>query len=799
MIDSLIQYLAPGQADDLVFVSFGFQVPIPFVFCIVVLFATAITVGFLYWRHLNTTKLSLRRRFALLSLRVFAITLAIALLMDPSIITQHIRPGDQIVALLFDDSMSMQIGGSSGESRGDRLVREYNAAQETFEDEIQRKHRLVRYRVGDRVEPLKSVSELNFDKKESNLLDGVGQVFSDLEGTTVSGVVLFSDGVQQADSVKHTVESLSGRSPVYTVGVDTLSKWTDIELSHLSVKRTEFDKSPVVVTAGVRSQGLSGQNASVIVRLGERVIQRVPVQIDKDVQDLQVRMEFVPDRKEWIDYVAEVVVDESAKELDRIQQNNSRTFVVDNRDKEYRILYIAGRPNWEYKFLSRALKQEAQFDFDGLVCISTAEPKFEFRGKKSTLSNPLFEGIDPDEDQARYDEAVFLRFGVGEDELVSGIPTSADELFSYDLIILGDIEREYFTTRQLELLRDFVDVRGGALLVQGGANGFTEGGYAGSPIENLFPVVLYGETDRGHMTRGNAEFRVEPTVDGVLAGVWSLDLDENQNAQLWAEMPPLYGMNYFPITRAGATVMAEGRESDQGDANPLFALQRYGEGLTGILATGETWQWQMRLESEDDRHERLWRQIVRYMVYQKLDRVRLRAKRDEYTQFLEHPLEFIVRNEEYIKQEALQCTLVITDPDGVADSVAVDESLEEIGLYRANFAPEMAGLHTLTLVAMGENDEVVGRFEETLLVEEDRSEFQMAQYSPRFLENLSQGTGGARFELSQLDQLAAAIPLPVHQESDTVVLHLWHIPLFYILFILCLPLEWYLRRRRGLA
>ena len=799
MIDSLIRYLAPQQADDLQFVSFDFQVPIPFVFCVLILVGAGVGVGVYYWRHLKNAKLSSARRVALLGLRVFAIVLAMALFMDPSIIAQHIRPGDQIVALLFDDSMSMQIGGSSGESRGERLVREYQEAQTEFEEEVQRKHRLVRYRVGDRVEPLDDLSSLSFEKKESNLLDGVGQVFSDLEGTTVSAVVLFSDGVQQAEATRNSVESLAGRAPVYTVGVDTLTKWTDIELSHLSVKRTEFDKSPVVVTAGVRAMGMKGQNASVIVRLGERVIQRVPVQIDQEVKDLQVRMKFVPDRKEWIDYTAEVVVDDEAKGLDRIPQNNARTFVVDNRDKEYKILYISGRPNWEYKFLSRALKEEAQFDFDGLVCISTAEPKFEFKGKKSTLSNPLFEGIDPDEEQARYDEAVFLRFGVGPDELVSGIPSTPEELFQYDLVILGDIERELFTTRQLELMRDFVDVRGGALLVQGGANGFTEGGYVDSPIENLFPVVLYAESDRDHQTRGEAQFRVEPTVDGVLAGVWSLDIDENANALLWAEMPPLYGMNYFPITRAGATVMATGRESEDGESNPLFALQRYGEGLTGILATGETWQWQMRLESEDDRHERLWRQIVRFMVYQKLDQTRLRDKRDEYTQFLEHPLEFVVRGKEYTKQEALQASLIITDPDGVATSLAVDESLEEIGLYRANFAPETAGLYTVSFLATDENEEVVGRLEETLLVEADRSEFQMAQYSPRFLEGLSQGTGGTRFELSKLDELAEAIPMPVHQETDNVVLHLWHIPLFYLLFILCLPAEWYLRRRRGLA
>lgn len=797
MMDSLIQYLAPTQAEDLIPISFGFQVPIPFFVCVLILIGVAAAVGTYYWRQL--TKFAPPARLALTTMRVVVVTLALALLMDPSITAQHVKPGEQIVALLFDDSLSMRIGGGSGESRGERLISRYESAQADFEDELRRKHQVVKYRVGADLEPLSDVASLSFDKTQTNLVDGVGQVLSDLEGTTVSAVVLFSDGVQQADQVQHAVDTVSPTVPIYTVGVDTTADWSDIELSHLSVKRTEFDKSPVVVTAGVHSLGLKGYDASVVIRLGERVIQRIPISIDDDEQDHQVRTEFVPDRKEWIDYTAEVILEETGKELDRIEENNTRTFVVDNRDKEYRILYVAGRPNWEYKFISRALKEEPQFDFDSLIYISTAEPKFEFKGRDSTLSNPLFEGIDADEDQARYDEAVFLRFGLDEESLVSGFPDTADELFTYDLLILGDIERELFSTRQLELIRDFVDVRGGSLLVQGGANGFTEGGYAGTAIENLLPVVMYTKSDQENVTRGDAEFRVEPTVDGVLAGVWSLDLDENANALAWEEMPPLFGMNYFPVTRAGATVMAEGRTADSAEAHPLFAMQRYGEGLTGILATGETWQWQMRMESEDDRHERIWRQIVRYLSYQTLSKTRLRDKRDEYTQFTPHPVEFVVRNEEFQKQEGLQATLLVSTPSGESKSIPIDESLEEVGLYYGQYVPEESGLHTLTLLAMDDQDRVVGRLEDTLLVEADRNEFQMAQYAPRFLDALSQGSGGTRYDLDDLASLAKAIPLPLHQDTDNVVLHLWHIPLFYLIFILCLPLEWFIRRRRGLA
>ena len=70
-----------------------------------------------------------------------------------------------------------------------------------------------------------------------------------------------------------------------------------------------------------------------------------------------------------------------------------------------------------------------------LIRISKAETKFVYRGKRSNLNNPLFEGFTKDADeQPRYDESVFLRVGMREDELRAGYPSKAEELFEYDLV-----------------------------------------------------------------------------------------------------------------------------------------------------------------------------------------------------------------------------------------------------------------------------------------------------------------------------------------------------------------------------
>lgn len=807
MLEQLTNWLAGSAAEDLVPRQIGFNAPFSLAVCLALLAGAGLLVGVWYWRRLRS--LPRGRQVALVALRTAFVVLLIFLALDPAVIAQHVRPGEQFVALLFDDSLSMRIADAEADSRGEHLQSAYATAKEAFEDRLKRRHQVVRYRVGEGAEPIRDISELTFDQKQSDLAGSVAQVLQDLEGTVVSGVVLFSDGVQLADA-----ENLAARRrdipddiPVFTVGVGESSAWRDIEITGLNVKRTDFDRSPVVLTADVRSVGLAGREAVVEAAIGSRTVKSKRISVTEPVQEHEVRLEFVPDRKDWIEYEARVTLVEQpvpegeAAPKDRIAENNVRRFAVDNRERAYRILYVSARPNWQNKFFRMALKQDAeQLKLSSLILISDADRKFEFRGKKSTMANPLFEGFEETEDRPRYDEAIFLRMGLGKDELTSGYPVDPEQLFRFDLVVLGDIERRFFTTEQLELTRDFVDRRGGTLLMFGGPHAFTEGGYDGTVLEKMMPVLLYEEgadLDRLHV---EGEYYVRPTVEGRLAGSWMFDDDEERDAQLWAELPPLYGLNRFPLVRAGATIMARATGGDpEAEDQPVFAIQRYGEGLCAVLASGDTWQWQMRSNHMDDRHERFWRQVVRNLVKDVPDPTFLRAKQDAYTQFDPSTFEFVARDESFIRREALQCTVTVTKPSGQTVTLPVEESLEEVGVYRSPYTPETPGLHTLEFVAADDKGETVGRMQDAFLVQPDYREFQTAQYDPQFLQNFAETHGGGFYTLDDLDELADAIPVPQALDSQEVVLHLWHLPGFYVALVGMMIAEWYLRRKAGQA
>ena len=105
-------------------------------------------------------------------------------------------------------------------------------------------------------------------------------------------------------------------------------------------------------------------------------------------------------------------------------------------DAKRRILYIEGEPRWEFKFIRRAEEDDPTVQVVSML--RTSENKIYRQG----ISDP--------------------------GELAEGFPVRTEELFGYAGIIIGSVDADYFTPLQQELLREYVDRRGGGVLVSGG-------------------------------------------------------------------------------------------------------------------------------------------------------------------------------------------------------------------------------------------------------------------------------------------------------------------------------------------
>src|SRR5436305_413234 len=124
------------------------------------------------------------------------------------------------------------------------------------------------------------------------------------------------------------------------------------------------------------------------------------------------------------------------------------------------------------------------------------------------------------------------------DELIAGFPKTREELFSYRAIILGSVEAAAFTPEQLRMLADFVSKRGGGLLMLGGRRSFGEGGWGGTPVGEVLPVVM-GAANPKYF----AELSVRPTRAGALTPVTQIGATDEASASRWNDMPDLTAVN----------------------------------------------------------------------------------------------------------------------------------------------------------------------------------------------------------------------------------------------------------------
>ena len=156
-----------------------------------------------------------------------------------------------------------------------------------------------------------------------------------------------------------------------------------------------------------------------------------------------------------------------------VPQNNAREALINVRDARERILYFEGEPRFEMKFIRRAVADD-----------------------KNLLAVAL----------QRTADNKYMRLDGEPDEVVGGFPKTRDELFRYRGLILGSVEAGAFSGDQLQMIADFVDRRGGGLLMLGGPRSFGEGGYGGTPVADALPLQIDPQDARlGSGAAGAAE------------------------------------------------------------------------------------------------------------------------------------------------------------------------------------------------------------------------------------------------------------------------------------------------------
>ena len=493
--------------------------------------------------------------------------------------------------------------------------------------------------------------------------------------------------------------------------------------------------------------------------------------------------------------------------------NNERIVTVDRSSGPYRILYVAGRPNWEFKFLRRALQEDAEVQLVALLRIANKEPKFSFRDKAVNDTNPLFAGLGEDEEEVaqQYDEPVILRLGVKEsEELSEGFPETAEELFAYHGVILDDIESEFFTQDQMLLLRKFVSARGGGLLLLGGSESFDSKKFADSPLGDLSPVYPARSTD----PKISGPYSVELTREGLLQPWVRLRDTELAEKERISGMPRFLTLNPVGDVKPGASQLATVSGAGKQTA-PAMVAQRFGKGRTAAITLGDMWRWSMRRDpvSDQTRHgtqaragdatvrddpAQAWRQLSHWLVNDVPRKAEIRVERGQDPS---QPVTLVVtaRDEEYLPLDNAKVDLEITPVGGQPFRLKADMDGEEPGKYVATYWSREPGGYAVEAKVTAADGTDVGVAKTGWTSEAGAAEFRALRLNRALLQNIADQTGGEIVSQDRLDQFAAGLPEREVPLTETWIYPIWHRPWVMFLAMLCLCGEWGLRRWKGLA
>lgn len=762
---------------------------------------SAVALAMLVWSYRRAGSVSWVRGLAALLKGIAVVALAVCLV-EPLFTGTRPRPGSNLFLVVTDNSRSLKLSdGDSGASRG-QTMKTRLADDSSWLTRLAQDFDVRRYVFDTNLRPVKSFSELTIDGEASAMNTSLAALVDRFRGQPVAGILLLTDG--NATDLSDVPLDTKKLPPVYSVAIGADRGLVDLSVSHVAVSQTNFEAAPVTITATIDGRSVSGKEVGVrlLNEAGEEIERRKVEKISDGEPSVQ-RFLLRPEKAGLSFYTVQAFLsgEEKLSESDSTSKeatlaNNRRLVTVDRGGGPYRVLYVGGRPNWEFKFLRRALDEDDEVKLVGLVRIAKKEPKFTFLSRSGERTNPLFRGFGNKDEQAeQYDQPVLLRLGTeNKEELIGGFPKNSDDLFRYHAVVLDDIEAAFFTQDQLSLLQQFVSRRGGGLLMLGGKESFVEGGYQRAAVGEMLPVYL----DRAESATIDASYRLLLTREGWLQPWIRVRTNEQDEQKRLAAMPEFKSLNSVRAIKPGASVLAQVTSSD-GTDRPALVVQPFGRGRTAALLIGDLWRWNLkRTDHTQSDLEKSWRQTVRWLVSDVPGRVEVETRRSFAGALPAVQVLVRARDAQFESLDNAHVAMRVQTPDDRKVELVAESSDRSPGQYEATFAPRASGVYRATITVTAADGSEVGQREIGWTVEPQTEEFRTLAVNRSLLEQLAKDTGGEVVEADDLDQFVGSLPNRKIPIVETWTYPLWHQSSVFLLAVGCLIGEWGLRRWRGM-
>lgn len=589
---------------------------------------------------------------------------------------------------------------------------------------------------------------------ESRIGSAVREAVSRYTGLPVAGVMVFSDfgWVNGEDPVRVAAEMQKRGIPIYPIPIG-LPAPPDVMIGEVIAPEAVFQGDPVTLRVRVQSQGLDGQSTTLKLKLDGEETQSESLVLAEGSQFVEMKIQ--PKQSSG---ALQLDFEIDGTEADSNPKNNSASHRMRIIDEKIKVLYVEGSPRWEFRYLRWVLMRNPHLKTRFLMTQGDPDlPKL----------SPLY---------------------------MAEFPKDVRNIFEYDLVIIGDVAAGYFKPGQLELLEEQIKQHGGSLIMLAGSQA-APSSYVDTPVARILPVNIGVGKAQGV---ANNRFPQIPK-DEARSSITTFDDSPEANQRIWSKVRPLGRLPTLDGPKAGANVLLNLSEDSAGTPDyPIVSWQTYGKGKCMFVASDRLWR--LRLEVGDAHHARFWGQAIQFLSMSRLlgqnKRISLQTERTSYNPGEPVRIYANVLSDSYEPVEKESHTVVI-ERNGGTDSpqqVVLVPDPSTPGVY---FGTHVAGQKGGYLLRGRDGEtEITGTLE--FSVSDDPVEDRDTATKPEIAQAIAKASGGSVIAPRELSGLIDQIPAPEMSRIVAREMELWDTPLLYLLLVLLLGTEWFLRRRENL-
>ncbi|MCK5033524.1 MAG: hypothetical protein KAS18_07815 [Calditrichia bacterium] len=553
----------------------------------------------------------------------------------------------------------------------------------------------------------------------------------------VESIILISDGIITEGSNPLFSNNIK-KNTIHTIGIGDTTETPDVLIKNINANKTVYKNNPTTISAEITTKNLKDFETTAKLLYNNKIIAAKKVKINQSNEIYQIDFEIIPDKIGNIKYEVQIAGFESEK----FKENNTYQFQLEVLKDKLKIGLLADKPGYDVKFIKQILKSEKSFILSSFIKI---KPNF--------YEVPLIHKI----------------------------------IDSSDVLLLFDFPGKNAPSSLINYLINMIDKKRIPIcyFVSSQSNR-----YSYQLLNKRFPEISYG-TNKQFIN----VFAV-PTIAGRLNNVFNIFDSSELNESFWQNCSPIeYYFNNIKMSKTDKVLLQTNDQSQM----PVLLTNTY-QGIHNLLFLGNGfWRWKF-LSAEDKQFATAYETFI-------INLIKWISKNPGSKNInIDVNKKALPLGEELIANIQLydaafnpitdgEIKIQISGPSG--DFEAITKNTGN-GIYTWQYTPFVEGSYQIKADAY-KNDVFLGDNEIEINVLPVNNEFIYTRQDADFLNKLALSTNGKYFTADNYRDIVPLIPKTPRTNTLTVNYDLWNKLYSLLLIIFLLSVEWFIRKRKGLA